>query len=390
MGKEHTLESMLALLRSRGLLRDARFEAAFSQVARQHFLPGIPEDLVYQDEAIPTRYDSEGRVISSSSQPSMMLMMLEQLQLKPGHNVLEIGAGTGYNAAIMKHIVGQRGRIATIEYDPVIARQAVDNLQRAGFYNVLVVNDDGILGYAPRAAYDRIISTVGVWDIPLTWKRQLKEDGIIVAPVMLDGAQVSAAFHCSPQEALESDDNIPCGFVLMQGAAAVSGLFKRIGSTSLVLAGLQLSKIDSAAIHLLLSADQELCQMNEIVSANDLWRGLVFYIMLNHAPEYTFALYSISSEQQAYGMEGSGIALFSPGSACLIPYGEKGLTHCFAGADSYIEVERLIAEWSSVGKPSSEHLRLRLTPKSAGLPAITRGRVYERADHYLHAWLEPV
>ena len=60
-----------------------------------------------------------------------MLLMLHQLNLQPGHNVLEIGTGTGYNAAIMQHIVGQRGKIATIEYDHTVARQAADNLQRA-------------------------------------------------------------------------------------------------------------------------------------------------------------------------------------------------------------------------------------------------------------------
>ena len=130
--------------------------------------------------------------------------------------------------------------------------------------------------------------------------------------------------------------------------------------------------------------------MSEIINANDLWRGLVFYLMLNHRDDYIFALYSVSHEQKAYGIEGSGIALFSPGSAALIPYGEKGLTYCFAGADSFIELERLIGEWSAIGKPNADQLRLRLTPKSAGLPEVTRGRVYDRADHYLHAWLETV
>lgn len=384
-----TLETMLSQLRSRGLLSDPRLDAAFSAIPRQLFLPGMPSDQVYEDDAIPVKYDTEGRVISSSSQPSMMLLMLEQMGLQAGHNVLEIGSGTGYNAAIMRHIVGQRGKVASIEYDPLIVRQAIDNLQRAGFYNVLVVHDDGILGYAPRAAYDRILATVGIWDVPLAWKRQLKQDGLIVAPIMLDGAQVSAAFQFINPDELSSSSNIPCGFVLMQGTGAVSGLTKRIGSTSMILSGLQVAKLDTAALHLLLSADQDQCQMSYVVNSSDIWRGLVFYIMLNHASEYSFALYSVGRDQQAYGVEDSGIALFSPGSACLIPYQAKGITYCFAGADSFMEIERLTAEWMALGKPTADQLRLRLTPKTNGMPQVERGKVYERPEHYLHAWLEP-
>jgi protein-L-isoaspartate(D-aspartate) O-methyltransferase len=387
---ENTLHTLVAGLQARGLLSDPRHAAAFSAVPRHLFLPEVAPSQVYEDDAIPTKLDTDGRVISSSSQPSMMLMMLRQLDLQPGHNVLEIGAGTGYNAAIMQHIVGQRGRVTTIEYDLVIAREAMNHLQRAGFYNVLVVNQDGVAGYAPRAAYDRIIATVGVFDIPLTWQRQLKQDGIIVAPIMLDGAQVSAAFVCAPDDGLESAHNLPCGFVLMQGVGAVSGLVKRVTSTGMSLVGSQLDKVDTAALHLLLSADQDECQISGRLHPQDIWRGLVFYFMLNHAPEYTFALYSVNREQKAYGIEGAGIALFSPGSACLIPYDGKGTTHCFAGADSFMEVERMTAEWVALGRPTSDQLRLRLFSKHAGPPEVMRGTVYERPEHYLHAWLDPV
>ncbi|MBC8172039.1 MAG: hypothetical protein H7X77_10215, partial [Anaerolineae bacterium] len=358
-------------------------------VPRHLFLPGLSLEEVYVDEAIPIKYDAEGRVISSSSQPSMMAIMLAQLDLQPGQNLLEIGTGTGYNAALLQFIVGQQGKVTTVEFDPIIARQASDNLQRARYSSVLVVTDDGAAGYAPRAAYDRIICTAGVWDVPIAWARQLKSDGLIVTPIALDGAQVSAVFRRTGQETLTSVNNIPCGFVLMQGTAATPGQHQRVGSTTLMLAGEQLGRVDTAALHLLLSADQDQCHLSERLSPIEIWRGLTTYIMLNHSPEYTFALWNVGKDQQAYGIEGSGIALFSPGSACLIPYDEQGLTYCFAGSDAFIMVESLLADWKAIGSPGTDQLRLTLTPKTLGLPAIQQGRIYERRDHYLHAWLEP-
>lgn len=384
-----SLETLLDHLRSRHLLQNPRVEAAFRAVPRHLFLPDLPPEQVYIDDAIPIKHDADGRVISSSSQPSMMALMLNQLDLQAGQNVLEIGTGTGYNAALLQHIVGQQGKVTTIEYDPLIARQASDNLQRARYSSVLVVTDDGAAGYAPRAAYDRIICTAGVWDVPVAWARQLKSDGLIVTPIALDGAQVSAVFRRSGQETLTSTNNIPCGFVLMQGATAVPGQYQRVGSTTLMLAGDELKRVDTAALHLLLSADQERCHLSQRLSSNDIWRGLAIYMMLNHPPEYIFALWSVNKEQQAYGIEGAGIGLFSPGSACLIPYDENGLTYCFAGSDAFIMAENLLADWQAIGSPGTEQLRLTLTPKVQGAPDIQRGKVYERRDHYLHAWLEP-
>ena len=96
-------------LKGSGSIQSPEVEAAFRTVPRHLFLPGVPLEKVYSDEAIRTK--SVGGVpVSSSSMPSIMAIMLEQLKLKPGHRVLEIGAGTGYNAALMAHIVGKAGK----------------------------------------------------------------------------------------------------------------------------------------------------------------------------------------------------------------------------------------------------------------------------------------
>ncbi|MCU0496855.1 MAG: protein-L-isoaspartate O-methyltransferase [Anaerolineae bacterium] len=370
------------------LFPDAAHEAAFRAIPRHPFLPEVPWDEVYSDTAIPTHYDSEGQVISSSSQPSMMLIMLRQLGLRPGHRVLEIGAGTGYNAAIMQHIVGPSGSVTTIEYDEMIAQQARDHLAAVGLPQVTVITGDGALGYAPHAPYDRILATVGLWDLPAVWHDQLRSDGVIVLPIALNGMQVSAAFRPTPDGSLYSSDNRPCGFVLMRGEAAAPVFHKRVNSASMFLAGDGLDMIDTAALHLLLSADQDQCHLSYTLSDDEFWRGFMPYIMLHEPTGYTFALFRVLKDQQAYGVQGAGFGLFTPGSACLIPYDEKGMTHCFAGADAFLAVEKLLADWVSVGRPTIDRLRLALYPKTDETPA--RGQRYPRHDHLLHAWLDEI
>src|SRR2546425_11884958 len=107
----------------------------------------------------------DGEAVSSSSQPEIMATMLEQLGLEPGLRVLEIGAGTGYNAALMAHVVGETGTLTSMDIDDDIVDGARAHLDAAGQSRVRVVLGEGGLGYPAGAPYDRIILTVGAWDV---------------------------------------------------------------------------------------------------------------------------------------------------------------------------------------------------------------------------------
>lgn len=203
----------------KGSLQDATVEAAFRAVPRHPFLPDKAPEIVYQDHAIPTRFDADGRAISSSSQPAIMAIMLEQLALQPGQHVLEIGAGTGYNAALMGWLVGKDGRVTTVDIDPGIVADAQAHLQAVGAANVTAVCQDGMEGYAPHAPYDRIILTVGGWDIPPAWLNQLKPDGRLLLPLSLNGPQFSIAFE-RQNGCLHSVSVQPCGFMRLRGPLA--------------------------------------------------------------------------------------------------------------------------------------------------------------------------
>lgn len=134
----------------------------------------------YTDTALATRV-RDGELVSSSSQPSLMARMLTALQVADGHTVLEIGAGTGYNAALMAHRLGD-DRVTTIDLDPEITDAARAHLARAG-HRPAVVTGDGARGCPERAPYDRIIATCTMDDVPRAWLAQCRPGARIVMPI---------------------------------------------------------------------------------------------------------------------------------------------------------------------------------------------------------------
>jgi protein-L-isoaspartate(D-aspartate) O-methyltransferase len=147
-----------------------------------------------------------------------MGIMLEQLGLEPGHKVLEIGAGTGYNAALMAHIVGETGQVVTVDIDEDLVEAAREHLRAAGCEQVQVVCADGGYGYPDLAPFDRIILTVGAPDITPAWWEQLKPAGRIVLPLMLKGSMKSVAFE-RVEDHLRSLSVQDCGFIQLRATS---------------------------------------------------------------------------------------------------------------------------------------------------------------------------
>src|SRR5260221_9164086 len=134
---------------------------------------------VYQDQPLVIQIDQQGRPTSSSSQPSMMAIQLDALDLESGQSVLEIGAGTGYNAALMGVLVGQGGEVTSIDIDGDLVLEASKMLARAGANNVRILQEDGFVGGLAYAPYDRILATCSVRSIPRAWVDQLKPQGLL-------------------------------------------------------------------------------------------------------------------------------------------------------------------------------------------------------------------
>ena len=384
---EQLQRDLVETLRRNQALSNAGVATAFSAIPRHLFLPHLDPRDVYRDQAITLKVGAHGETVSSASQPTMMAIMLEQLDLRAGLNVLEIGSATGYNAALIQHLIGGSGSVTTLEIDNDLSEQALDNLYAAGFTQIQVVNRDAVTGYEPRAQYDRIIATAGVWDVPTAWLRQLRDEGLLVVPIWLDGVQVSAAFTKQRDGTLLSADNRPCAFVYLQGLAAGPEVRKRIGSSSLEILADDVDKIDSAALHLLLSEDQEMQHLRADLAPEDYWFGFQLYLMLHEPPRYVFAVYAIPEGESSYGMEGNGILLFTAGSVAFAPYEGGGSVHTFGSADAFLEVQRLYDHWRSADSDLLDRLRLRLVPRGMDVVSGDRGKTFARNDHCLQVWL---
>ncbi|MDQ3714947.1 MAG: methyltransferase domain-containing protein, partial [Actinomycetota bacterium] len=218
-GTQEWRDRLVDALVAAGRIRNVPVAAAFRAVPRELFLPGTAVAQAYHDEAVVTRWDSDGRPLSSSSQPSIMAMMLEQLAVQPGDRVLEVGTGTGYNAALLAQLAGAGGRVVSLDIDEQVARQARVNLDRAGQSTVEVIHADGVAGWAAGAPYDRIILTASARDIAPAWLAQLARTGRLVLPLSLRSMQRSVAFAWAGEH-LTSRSIVNCGFMPLRGTLA--------------------------------------------------------------------------------------------------------------------------------------------------------------------------
>lgn len=206
-------------LEASGCARSEAVKQAFRTVPRHQFLPAEDPVRAYRDEAFVTHHNAQGRPTSSSSQPTIMALMLEQLALERGQRVLEIGAGTGYNAALLAVLTGPAGEVVTVDIDEAVADEARAQLDRAGYGQVRVVTADGAGGFAERAPFDRMVATVGAWDLAPAWFEQLADNGRLLVPLCLRGLYRSVAF-VRQEDRLVSDSVLACGFMPMRGVLA--------------------------------------------------------------------------------------------------------------------------------------------------------------------------
>lgn len=385
-------------LKKKGWIQTPHVEAAFRSVLRHHFLPGRPLEEVYSDRAISAKQDESGKWLSSSSQPAIMAIMLEQLRLAPGHRVLEIGTGPGYNAALMAHIVGAAGKVVTVEIDQDLADSAREHLEAAGMEQVQVLCADGGYGAPQAAPFDRIILTVGAPDIPPAWRDQLKPGGRLVLPLLLRGSMKSIAFD-KFEAHLESRSVEDCGFISLRGdfASAPPRRVELGSDPGLYVEPMVDLPVDGEAIYGWLTAQGRDLPANVEVTAGDVLGGALWTWLALHEPRMCKLtaeggwvdrsllppLMGIEAKQrEAYTsalIDGTGAAVLMrpPGEALIVVPMEKVFT-----ADSPFTVsfplfvrqfgpdastaQQLLAEihsWKAAGSPTSNNMFIRAYPK---------------------------
>ena len=360
-------------LEAKGSITDPAVRKAFLAVPRDRFLPGTDLGEVYADKVIVTRKDAYGVPTSSSSQPSIMALMLERLELAPGLRVLEIGAGTGYNAALLSTLVGETGSVTSVELEPDVAEAAAAALGEGG-YRVNVVTGDGREGWPAGAPYDRIVLTASTGDVGQSWYEQLAPGGLLQLPLHLKGPDLQAVVTLRRVDGfLRSTDVTEGGFMFLRrpGEAGqrrrglslavdehVDGRHRSLGS----LFGEQLRRLTPSARRRLAALLLEPPRTAGITGASGAGRSPALWLHLARPKGAIVARY-FRSGRQATGRWGPAVATLDGRSLAVAVFG----TRRGVGLEAYGEggaeavLDGLLDEWRGRGRPGPRDLDVRVS-----------------------------
>jgi protein-L-isoaspartate(D-aspartate) O-methyltransferase len=404
---------LVARLTERGSVSEPRVAAALGQVPRHVFVPAAELAEAYADQAIVTHH-RDGVPTSSASQPAVVAAMLEQLSLPLGGSILEIGAGTGYNAALLSALVGASGRVVTVDIDPEVADEARGHLSQAGVTNVAVICGDGALGWAGGAPYDGIIVTAGVADLAPAWVAQLRPGGRLVAPLSIRGVSQSVALTGAGDGRLRSVAVCEAMFMPLTGAMARTDRHLPVpGWQGVRVQSAAGTPVDTGLIAAALGDPGPAAAIGVTASSREMYGGLWRWLAFAE-PDTALLSYAGTKE----GAETSGVP-------AVFPFARRGLTGqaspCLLGPAGFavldlaapaVAVEGpvrhrtlelavrgygqagqqaarlagLAAAWDEAGRPGIDRLRIEAYPSGSSPPAGTdphpaTGTMLHRATH---------
>jgi len=197
-------QRLVERIRASTQIEDERILQAFASVPRHVFLSEAQLDIAYEDRAVPL---GEGQTVS---QPSMIAIMLSELSCQPNQRALEVGAGSGYAAALLGHLVRE---VYAVEVLPALAALAHENLKRSGASNVHVALGNGSFGLAAHAPYDRILVSAAPSEVPGALIEQLAPGGKIAIPVGDAHNQTLLLGEKTSTGELSWRRSVPCIFV---------------------------------------------------------------------------------------------------------------------------------------------------------------------------------
>lgn len=207
-GYEILRGAMVARLREHYKIRDERVLEVMNRLPRHLFVPEAIKHQAYKDNALPIASNQ------TISQPFIVARMTELLELKPNSRVLEIGAGSGYQTAVLASLAG---KIFAVERIPNLAAEAQERLQKLGFHNVTLRCADGTNGWEVYAPYDGILVAAGGPDVPQPLLKQLKTGGRLVIPIGQDPKTQTLIRVTRAANGFQTEDFGACSFVPLIG-----------------------------------------------------------------------------------------------------------------------------------------------------------------------------
>jgi protein-L-isoaspartate(D-aspartate) O-methyltransferase len=380
-----------------GHIRTDAVERAFRNVPRHLFAPDIAIADAYRDRRIARMQGS------CLTPPSLVAQLLEQLEVRRGQRVLEIGAGVGYHAALLADLVGPTGEVVTVEISPQLADAARRHLAGIGADNVHVVCGDGEFGWAERAPYDRIVLTCASDRVSPHWRRQLAGDGRLQLPIVLSGnVQRSVAFVPAGGRTLRSASVVDCFFVPQRGANDVWSRSWIILDPGRGLSAASDDRaLDPAQLRACLGAPWSDLATGVAARAAEIGSGLYAWLATRDERCITLLQFAAAHGPTAFDdLAGGGepgaatIGLFAGGRLAVLAPARGGARER-PGAEDSIELvcrsygdagdlahglRDLVRSWAAAGRPSGDRLAIGVAPHGDELGAAGQGRIVQRGS----------
>lgn len=321
----------------------------------------LPEhlELIYSNSALGTRFVN-GMPASSTSQPSIVATMLELLDLVPGARVLEIGAGTGYNAALISELVGDQRLVVSVDVQDDVVEQTRRLLAEAGYGEIRVLLRDGFEGAPEQAPFDRIVATVGCSDLSPKWTEQLAEGGMLLVPLAHAGGYPLCLLR-KDQDRLSGRFASWIGFMPIRGPLYIDGLWPR-----------GIAQRDS----------------DEPIRHRGLWPGFAAQGPLPElgysADEIDFCFYLSLVDRRAFKTP-RGVGL-NDGVNGWVSAGPDGI-HWWKNAALVDDLDRLHAQWLASGRPALRDYQVAFVPLEEDAAPLTGGWAIDRRYFRELVWL---
>ncbi len=336
----------------------------WQEIDRDNLAEYLPT--LYTDKPLILFGDDDDDIPSTISQPSFVLRMLDLLQIEPGHTIFELGAGSGWNAALMGHLVGSQGHVYSLEIIPEVAQTATAIIDKLAIQNVSIIAADGGDGYDSNIKYDRAIFTAGAYDLPCYFHNQIKEGGLLLIVIKNPGGGDNLFLLKKTADCFESIESMACGFVRLKGKY-------------------EFESLEPASIETL--PEWAVLQQQEVARKQFWWGGkgknsfswltMGIRAFMSISDPYFRAFKTEKTATQS--REERYFGLWQPEHNSLV-IARDDLLIAYGNRAAFDRLLQKVKEWVDLGMPSAASFKLQVYPIDFPLPADRNQWIVKRQD----------